>query len=56
MVRVAAQVPAAQAPAVFMAWAVAQIPVLRTVKEALINSLVRVINSSRGLSDQPEAA
>ena len=39
---------AAQAPAAFMARAAAQIPVLRTVKGALINSLVRVINSNRG--------
>ena len=45
MVRVAAQAPAAD-----------QIPVVRMVKGALINSLVRVINSSRGLSDQPKAA
>ena len=34
----------------------AQILVLRTVKGALINSLARVINSSRGLSDQSKAA
>ena len=40
---------AAQALAAFMARAAAQIPVLRTVKGALINSLVRVINSSRGV-------
>ena len=40
---------AAQAPAVFMARAAAQILILRTVKVALINSLARVINSSRGV-------
>ena len=40
---------AAQAPAGFMAREAAQTPVLRTVKGALINSLVRVINSSRGV-------
>ena len=40
---------AAQAPAAFMARVAAQIPVLRTVKGALINSLARVINSSRGV-------
>ena len=40
---------AAQAPTAFMARAAAQIPVLRTVKGALINSLVRVINSSMGV-------
>ena len=40
---------AAQAPAAFMARAAAEILVLRTVKGALINSLVRVINSSRGV-------
>ena len=44
MVRVAAQAPAA-----FMARAAGQIPALRTVKGALINSLARVINSSRGV-------
>ena len=46
---------AVQALAAFMARAAAQIPVLRMVKGALINRLARVINSSRGLSDQPEA-
>ena len=51
MARAAAQVPAA-----FMARAAAQILVLRTVKGASINSLARVINSSRGLSDQSKAA
>ena len=40
---------AAQAPAAFMARAAAQILVLRTVKGALINSLVKFINSSRGV-------
>ena len=38
----------AQAPAAFMARAAAQILILRTVKRALISSLARVINSSRG--------
>ena len=38
---------AAQALAVFMARAAAQILILRTVKGALISSLARVINSSR---------
>ena len=40
---------AAQAPAVFMARAAAQILILRTVKGALISSLAKVINSSRGV-------
>ena len=44
----AAQAQAAPALAAFMARAAGQIPVLRTVKGALINSRVRVINSSRG--------
>ena len=39
----------AQAPAVFMARAAAQILILRTVKGALISSLARVINSNRGV-------
>ena len=39
----------AQAPAAFMARAAAQIPVLRTVKGALISSVAKVINSSRGV-------
>ena len=52
----AAQAPAAQAPAAFMARGAAHILALRAVKGALINSLARVINSSRGLSDQPKAA
>ena len=47
---------AAQAPAAFMARAAAQILTLRTVKGALISSLARVTNSSRGLSDQSQAA
>ena len=51
MARAAAQVPAA-----FMARAAAQIPVLRMVKGAFINRLARVINSSRGVSDQSKAA
>ena len=45
---------AAQAPAAFMARAAAQILVLRAVKGALINSLVRVINSSRGYQTNPK--
>ena len=40
---------AAQAPAAFMARGAAQILVLRAVKGALINSLARVINNSRGV-------
>ena len=40
---------AAQAPAAFMAREAAQILTLRTVKGALISSLARVINSSRGV-------
>ena len=46
----------AQAAAAFMARAAAQILILRPVMGALIRSLARVINSSRGLSDQSEAA
>ena len=46
----------AQGLAAFMARAAAQIPVLRMVKGALINRLARVINSSRGLSNQSKAA
>ena len=46
----------ALAPAVFMARAAAKILILRMVKGALISSLARVINSSRGLSDQSKAA
>ena len=49
MARAAAQVPAAQAPAAFMARGAAQILVLRAVKGALINSLARVINRSSGV-------
>ena len=45
----AAEKAAAQAPAAFMTRGAAQILVLRTVKGALINSLARVINSSRGV-------
>ena len=56
MARAAAQAQAAPALAAFMARVAGQIPVLRTVKGALISSLVRVINSNRGLSDQPKAA
>ena len=40
---------AVQVEAAFMARAAAQILILRTVKGALINSLARVINSSRGV-------
>ena len=46
----------AQELAVFMARVAAHILILRTVKGALISSLARVINSSRGLSDQSQAA
>ena len=45
---------AAQALAVFMARAAAQILILRTVKGALISSLARVINSSRGVKTNPK--
>ena len=48
MARAAAQA-AAQAPAAFMARAAAQILILRMVKGALINSLAKVINNSKGV-------
>ena len=40
---------AAQAPAAFMARVAAQIPILRMFKGALISSLARGINNSRGV-------
>ena len=49
MARAAAQVPAAQAPVAFMARGAAQILALRAVKGALISSLTRAINSSKGV-------
>ena len=48
---------AAQAPAVFMARAAAEIPILGVSKGVLISNLARVISSSsRGVPDQSKAA